>query len=173
MSGVGITFDETHSFRDWGLRLKKIVIGIPKAKTEYVSVPGMNGDLDLSEAQNGGVKYEMRTLKFTFGARNCSYERWSGLLSQIASDLQGISKRIILDTDKGYYYTGRCEIETEKNNDVTAEIVISCKCEPYKISVALSVTPQTSRSALAPVGRKSAWTVGFITKRSELFPMRK
>ena len=41
MSGVGITFDETHSFRDWGLRLKKIVIGIPKAKTEYVSVPGM------------------------------------------------------------------------------------------------------------------------------------
>ena len=35
MSGVGITFDETHSFRDWGLRLKKIVIGIPKAKTEY------------------------------------------------------------------------------------------------------------------------------------------
>ena len=77
----------------------------------------------------------MRTLKFTFGARNCSYERWSGLLSQIASDLQGISKRIILDTDKGYYYTGRCEIETEKNNDVTAEIVISCKCEPYKISV--------------------------------------
>ena len=39
MSGVGITFDETHSFRDWGLRLKKIVIGIPKAKTEYVSVP--------------------------------------------------------------------------------------------------------------------------------------
>lgn len=126
MSGVGITFDETHSFRDWGLRLKKIVIGIPKAKTEYVSVPGMNGDLDLSEAQNGGVKYEMRTLKFTFGARNCSYERWSGLLSQIASDLQGISKRIILDTDKGYYYTGRCEIETEKNNDVTAEIVIHC-----------------------------------------------
>ena len=125
MSGVGITFYETHSFRDWGLRLKKIAIGIPKAKTEYVSVPGMNGDLDLSEAQNGGVKYEMRTLKFTFGARNCSYERWSGLLSQIASDLQGISKRIILDTDKGYYYTGRCEIETEKNNDVTAEIVIS------------------------------------------------
>lgn len=149
MSGVGITFDETHSFRDWGLRLKKIVIGIPKAKTEYVSVPGMNGDLDLSEAQNGGVKYEMRTLKFTFGARNCSYERWSGLLSQIASDLQGISKRIILDTDKGYYYTGRCEIETEKNNDVTAEIVISCKCEPYKISVDSSDEPWKIENAVA------------------------
>ena len=185
MSGVGITFDETHSFRDWGLRLKKIVIGIPKAKTEYVSVPGMNGDLDLSEAQNGGVKYEMRTLKFTFGARNCSYERWSGLLSQIASDLQGISKRIILDTDKGYYYTGRCEIETEKNNDVTAEIVISRIKSAWILqmslgsgirsasSMALSGTPQTSRSAPALAGRRLHWTVGCITKRSELFQMQK
>ena len=36
---------------------------------------------------------------------------------------------------------GRCEIETEKNNDVTAEIVISCKCEPYKISVDSSDEP--------------------------------
>ena len=141
MSGVGITFDETHSFRDWGLRLKKIVIGIPKAKTEYVSVPGMNGDLDLSEAQNGGIKYEMRELKFTFGVRNCSYEKWSGLISQIASDIQGVEKRIILDTDKGFYYVGRCEVDTSKSNDVTAEIAVTCTCEPYKISVASSGEP--------------------------------
>lgn len=141
MSGVGIMFDETHSFRDWGLKLKKIEIGIPKTKTEYVSVPGMNGDLDLTEAQNGGIKYEMRELKFTFGVRNCSYEKWSGLISQIASDIQGAEKRIILDTDKGFYYVGRCEIDTEKSNDVTAEIAITCTCEPYKISVASSDEP--------------------------------
>ena len=36
MSGVGITFDETHSFRDWGLRLKKIVIGIADRYRLYV-----------------------------------------------------------------------------------------------------------------------------------------
>ena len=130
MSGVGITFDETHSFRDWGLKLKKIEIGIPK--TEYVSVPGMNGDLDLTEAQNGGIKYEMRELKFTFGVRNCSYEKWSSLISQIASDIQGVEKRIILDTDKGFYYVGRCEVDTSKSNDVTAEIAVTCTCEPYK-----------------------------------------
>lgn len=138
MLGVGIMFDETHSFRDWGLKLKKIEIGIPKTKTEYVNVPGMNGNLDLTEAQNGGVKYEMRELKFTFGVRNCSYEKWSGLISQIASDIQGVEKRIILDTDKGFYYVGRCEVDTSKSNDVTAEIVVTCTCEPYKISVASS-----------------------------------
>ena len=94
--------------------------------------------------------------------------------------MQGISKRIILDTDKGYYYTGRCEIETEKNNDVTAEIVISCKCERIKSawilqmslgsgmrsasSMALSGTPQTSRSAPALAGRRLHWTVGCINE---------
>lgn len=141
MSGIGITFGEKHSFQDWGLKLKGVSIGIPKAKTEYVSVPGMNGDLDLTEAQNGGVKYEMRELKFTFGVRNCSYEKWSTLVSQVASDIQGVEKRIILDTDKDYYYIGRCQVDTTKSNDVTAEIVVTCTCEPYKISVTSSDEP--------------------------------
>lgn len=141
MSGIGITFGEKHSFQDWGLKLKGVSIGIPKAKTEYVSVPGMNGDLDLTEAQNGGVKYEMRELKFTFGVRNCSYEKWSTLVSQVASDIQGAEKRIILDTDKDYYYVGRCQVDTTKSNDVTAEIVVTCTCEPYKISVVSSDKP--------------------------------
>lgn len=141
MSGIGITFGEKHSFQDWGLKLKGVSIGIPKAKTEYVSVPGMNGDLDLTEAQNGGVKYEMRELKFTFGVRNCSYEKWSTLVSQVASDIQGAEKRIILDTDKDYCYVGRCQVDTTKSNDVTAEIVVTCTCEPYKISVFSSDEP--------------------------------
>ncbi len=141
MSGIGITFGEAHSFRDWGLKLKGISIGIPVAKTEYVSVPGMNGDLDLTETQNGGVRYEMRELKFTFGIRNCTYARWSAIIGKIASSIQGAEKRIILDTDPGYYYVGRCAISTEKSNDVTAEITITCTCEPYKISVASSDEP--------------------------------
>lgn len=80
-------------------------------------------------------------MKFTFGVRNCSYEKWSGLISQIASDIQGVEKRIILDTDKGFYYVGRCEVDTSKSNDVTAEIAVTCTCEPYKISVASSDEP--------------------------------
>lgn len=135
---MGVSFGDAHSYRDWGLKLKKIDIGLPEVKTEYVDVPGMNGSLDLAEAQNGGVKYGMRTLEFTFGVRNCSYQKWGSLISRIASDLHGVSKKIILDIDSGYYYTGRCSIDTEKTNDVTAEIVITCNCDPFKWSVATS-----------------------------------
>lgn len=138
---TGASFDGAHSYNDWGLKLKNISIGVPGAKTVYVDVIGMNGSLDLTEAQNGGVVYEMRTLKFTFDARNCNYLRWTALLSRIARAIQGKEKRIILDIDPGYYYTGRCHIDTKKTNEELAEIAIECTCDPYKLSVASSDEP--------------------------------
>jgi hypothetical protein len=138
---TGVTFDKAHTYRDWGLRLKSLTIGIPQAKTSYVDVPGMNGSLDLTEAQNGGIVYEMRTLKMTFDARNCNYSHWSGLVSRIAKEIEGKEKRIILDTDAGYYYTGRCHIDTKKTNEVLAEISIECTCEPYKLDIHSSDEP--------------------------------
>lgn len=93
---TGVSFGDVHSYNDWGLKLKSISLGTPSAKTSYVSVPGMNGSLDLTEAQNGGVVYDMRTLKFTFDARNCSYTSWPWLVSKIAGDIEG--KELHIDT---------------------------------------------------------------------------
>lgn len=138
---TGVSFDDAHSYNDWGLKLKSVSIGVPKAKTVYVSVNGMNGSLDLTEAQNGGVVYEMRTLKFTFDARDCSYTRWTGLISRIARAIEGKKRRIILDVDSGYYYTGRCHIDTKKTNEELAEISIECTCDPYKLDVTSSNEP--------------------------------
>ena len=138
---IGVSFDDVHSYTDWGLRLKEVKIGIPEAKTVYVDVPGSDGSLDLTEAQNGGVKYGMRTLEFIFDARNCSYQRWTNIISRIARDIEGKQKRIVIDIDSGYYYTGRCHISTEKTNEVTAEIGIECNCDPYKLDITSSNEP--------------------------------
>ena len=46
--------------------------------------------------------------------------------------LHGQKLPITLDTDPDYQYTGRCELNTEKTNEVLAQIVISCTCDPYK-----------------------------------------
>ena len=35
---TGVSFDGAHSYNDWGLKLKSVSIGVPKAKTVYVSV---------------------------------------------------------------------------------------------------------------------------------------
>lgn len=138
---TGVSFNGSHSYKEWGLSLKKVEISIPEAKTSYVDVPGMNGSLDLTEAENGGVVYEMRTLKFSFDARNCNYYDWAALLSKIANAIQGKEQKIILDTDPGYYYTGRCQVSTKKSNEVLAEVVIECTCDPFKIDIASSADP--------------------------------
>jgi hypothetical protein len=138
---TGVSFDDTHSYTEWGLKLKEIRIEMPEAKTAYVSVPGMNGDLDLTEAQNGGVKYGMRNIEFDFDARNCNYQTWHGLVSRIARAIEGKEKRILIDTDPEYYYIGRCHVETDKTNEVLAQITISANCEPYKLSIKSSDEP--------------------------------
>ena len=95
----------------------------------------MNGSLDLTEATFGGVTYGMRTLEFSFDARNCTYKDWSSLISTIAAAIHGQKLPIMLDTDPNYRYTGRCELNTQKTNEVLAQIVITCTCDPYKRSV--------------------------------------
>lgn len=135
---TGVKFGDVHSYDDWKLRLKEIRIGIPEIKTEYVDVAGMNGRLDLTEQQNGGVKYGSRVLEFDFDARNCGYRQWSSLTSKISSAIHGQKLHIILDTDPGYYYLGRCTVNTEKTNEAKANITISCECDPFKIDVTAS-----------------------------------
>ena len=69
---TGVTFDGIHSYEEWGLKLKSVSIGLPEEKQVFVDVPGMNGQLDLTEAQNGGSVYGMRTLEFVFDAKDCN-----------------------------------------------------------------------------------------------------
>ncbi len=138
---TGITFGSFHTYTDWGLRLKKIDLGTPEPVTEYIKIPGMNGLLDLTESQYGGITYGMRTLQFYFDVRNNSYTDWCMITSEIMSVIQGKKLKIILDTDPNYYYKGRCTVRTAKQNAIISSIEIECYCEPYKYSVKASDEP--------------------------------
>lgn len=131
---TGISFDGVHSYEEWGLKLKSISLGLPEEKQAFVDVPGMNGQLDLTEAQNGGCVFGLRTLEFVFDARNCDYTDWTWLISKVARTIHGGKKKIVLDIDSEYFYVGRCAIDTKKTNEVLAEITVTCKCEPFKMT---------------------------------------
>lgn len=131
---TGVSFDGVHSYGEWGLKLKDVSIGFPEEKQAFVDVPGMNGQLDLTDAQNGGVAYGMRTLEFTFDARDCNYLNWTWLVSKVARAIHGGKKKIVLDIDPDYFYVGRCSINTKKTDEIFAEIAVTCKCEPFKMT---------------------------------------
>ena len=131
---TGVTFDGVHSYEEWGLKLKSVSIGLPEEKQVFVDVPGMNGQLDLTEAQNGGSVYGMRTLEFVFDAKDCNYMNWTWLASKVARSIHGGKKKIVLDVDPEYFYVGRCSIDTKKTDEVFAEITVTCKCDPFKMT---------------------------------------
>lgn len=61
----GIRFGKYHSYDDFGLILSSVHIPPAAPKTNYVDIPGADGQLDLTEAL-GCVRYQMREAEFVF-----------------------------------------------------------------------------------------------------------
>ncbi len=127
---VNVIFGDKRSYDDWGLLLEEMKISFPVAKTKLVDLPGADGELDLTEI-NGPIKYESRKIEFSF-SRESGYESWHSLSSEIAAAIHGKRLKVILETDPNYYYIGRFELESEKVDDVLANITISGVVDPYK-----------------------------------------
>lgn len=132
MFEYGVTIGDKHTFKDWGLICTKIEISDPERKTYYVSIPGRDGDLDLSEALSGDIQYGMREITLQFVRRGQKYERWHATSSDIYDYCHGRHKRIILDSDRNYYYEGRMIVETSKDFKGVEEFTITAEAMPYK-----------------------------------------
>ena len=119
-----------HSYLDFGVILTEQNIGLPSPKTYTVNIEGMDGTLDLSECF-GEMKYENRTLKFTFESIDKIID-WQAKMIKISSFLHGQKMKITTWSDPDFYYVGRCRIDEYNSKSKLGKIVISCDCEPFK-----------------------------------------
>lgn len=132
----GITFTSwntnvsKHSYADFGVILTEQNIGLPSPKTYSVSIEGMDGSLDLSECF-GEMKYENRTLKFTFESID-KITDWQAKMINISSFLHGQKMKIKTWSEPDFYYVGRCQIDEYNSSQRLGKIVVSCDCEPFK-----------------------------------------
>ena len=133
MFEFGVIIGEKHTYRDWGLVCTRIEIADPERKTYLVSVPGRDGDLDLSEALTGEANYGNREIKMEFIRREKEFARWHVKYSDILDYCHGQRRRIILDSDRGYFYSGRMKAETDKDFKSVEHFTIMVDAEPYKL----------------------------------------
>ena len=132
----GVSFDSTHSYRDWGLILTEAEIGLPEVKTTSIDIPGADGVLDLTEALTGAACYGNREITLTFATTDVlSGTDWPRLLSTLSADLHGHRKSIVFDDDPAWFYQGRCYVDAFKTSRWTRTVVIRCDCDPYKVGV--------------------------------------
>lgn len=130
----GVTFGTKHSYKDFGLILTSKTVNLPDIKTETQDVPGMDGELDLTDAITDDVKFKNRKLSFTFTVID-PVKQFFIVLSEVTNFLHGKRLRVVMDDDKNFYYEGRCKVNQFKTDKRTATIIIDCDVEPFKTEI--------------------------------------
>lgn len=132
----GVQFGEYHTAQDWNLIMNEKIVSPPVPKTNYVSVPGRDGDLDLTEALSGEVNYQDRKASYTFLLTDGTHADRVELISQIIGVLHGQRVQII-DTDDypDYYMNGRLTVTDVSNSNAYGVLKIEAVCQPWRYAI--------------------------------------
>lgn len=131
----GVKFDNKHTYWDWGLMLSKPPkISSPEPKTHYVDIVGRHGQMDLSTALTGEIKYKNRAIELEFITR-AGREDWSALYSEILAVIHGQIKQITLDDDPTHCYTGRVTVGDPVRDKKHVTVKVTAEVEPFKKSI--------------------------------------
>lgn len=128
--GKGTTFGALHSLRDLELIQQLVEVEPAAPKTNFVDVPGANGSKDLTEALGVGVKYNDRTITWTFALYPGA--DWYAAQARVSNALNGRRFEITLDDDPAWCYIGRVSVTAHSSDKLLKQITVSALCEPYK-----------------------------------------
>lgn len=131
--------DNYNTFYDWRLYLTEKSIDEPTPNTNYVTIDGMSGTLDLSEALTGEVTYQDRTISATFFTDYGDYKERGRLLRSIVASLHGRKIKIVEPDDPTHYFIGRIKITSPENTLPYATLSIEATCEPWRYAMDESI----------------------------------
>lgn len=130
-----ITIGEKNTWDNWHLvPSSRPLVAAPSVKTSYVSLPGGDGSLDLTEVLSGRPTYGRRSGSWEFVVMN-DYGDWADRYSEIMAYLQGRIYNAVLDDDPDYYYRGRFSVNEWRSEPYYSRIVIDYNLDTYKRSV--------------------------------------
>ena len=116
----------------------------PAVKAEYLSIPGMDGAIDLSEAL-GKIKYEQRTVTVWLIAKPTTT---AAQIDAIIDQYAGRRVRLT-DEDEEIQYRGRIEVVSDTHTAVQRKITLSMVADPFiynPTAVAFTLTPSAAEN---------------------------
>lgn len=120
------------TWRDWGVELYDVEIGLPELKTHFIELPLESTTIDLSEVVTGRSSYGTRKIKLYLGKKDKAPPMWADTISRIAGAIHGKRLPVILSFDPEFYYIGRFSCETEKISYRRSVYQITATCDTYK-----------------------------------------
>ncbi|MCW6665316.1 hypothetical protein NHG32_06440 [Aerococcaceae bacterium NML191219] len=149
---IRITFNEVDVYATKRIVLEHFDITLPKPKLIKVSVPGRDGDLDMSEALTGYVNYHNREIKVQLGLTGSEVEceaKKQYLLNLVA----GNEIKIRFSHLSGYF-EGRCQSMQAVRSHRHYMVELVFDCQPYRLAesettytLSLTNTEQSLRCA--------------------------
>lgn len=115
------------------LDLMSVQIGLPTVKTQTESVPGADGELDLTAALTGGPVFGNRQIKLRFGfAPAGTFDFYN-----FAAAVHGQRLKLELSNKSGYYI-GRYTVGTPDTSLDRTTFDVTIDADPYRLAAAES-----------------------------------
>lgn len=127
-----IIFDKYNTAYDWGLLLTAKALTDPEVKTNYQTLDGASGSLDLTEALTGEVAYNDRTLSASFSLSDGTVQEREAVLRDVVTALHGRKVSIIEPDDLEHYLVGRVQVTGRTNTLAYATLDVEAICEPWR-----------------------------------------
>lgn len=121
-----------HTFDSWHMvPTKRPSIEPPDVKTFYGSIPGADGEQDLTEALSGRPLFGMRKGSIEFLILN-GYRPWNDLYTELLMYFHGQKRDMILEDDLAFFYRGRFTLSNYDSQENYSRITLNYVLEPYK-----------------------------------------
>lgn len=152
----GVTINGLHSLDDYGIWLQPKSIPVPEPKLSTVSVPGADGELDLSTAlTDGNMRFENREFELDFAVIGDSAD---ALIAAFMADVHGRTLPFSFDDDPEHVWRGRWAVSDRE--DFHGYTVLSCavSAEPYRYEAEPTIVRKTVRlknAAIRVLGNSS------------------
>lgn len=127
-----IIIGDKNTWDDWHMvPSSRPVINPPEVVTEYIQIPGADGELDYTEALAGRPVLRNRKGSWEFIVMN-GYQEWHQLYNSLLSYLHGKAFSIILEDEPDYEYTGRLSLNEWRSEEHNSKVTIDYVISPYK-----------------------------------------
>lgn len=123
-----------HTFYDWGLYVgNNAAVEPPTVRTNFIEIPGRNGNIDMTETLSGRPIYGNRVITLELGGK-VAKERQQQFVSDFVNAYHGRRVTVEFDRDREWYYEGRATISGVEISNTVVRMTMTVDADPYKYS---------------------------------------
>ena len=161
-----IKFGDKDSYTDFNLVLRPKTRPFPTPKTNYVSIEGADGDLDLTTSLTDDVKYGNISYSLEFTLKD-DRTNWETALLELSTYLHGKKMPLTFSEDPNWYYIGRYTLNPLESDKNIGLISIDCNLEPYRLKKTETIKTITGTGTLT-LSNTRKWVMPLITSTESM-----